>query len=367
MNEDDDECLRLRLAGSLQAEQPCQLCGIPTRLYPRGLNFAPACEKCCHDHDINATTLYSGERWGIPTASPWHAIAESARGSFHIPASWRDRARDLAPCVACGHGDNSSQHWARFCIVPVLVANVLSPSPNPVKSLDQLARVNTAGCVIASHILHQFRRLLLEHGGMQHAPSSVPLSVPEWLTRLHDNALQAIPTRFLPELVSPVRPQRAGADNPNHPCYMQTTANEAVTLHSAALPDLVCTATILIAPDQPIAVLPLGHPWLSLIAPARARIAGFRPNAKIVPACPNSPDSFCTVTALQPISPNELILAIPPGDTPSEPSIQIVGQFDGSCMHEDELGGAGYVIYVIEGGRSRVIACRSVALPHCSR
>ena len=52
--------------------------------------------------------------------------------------------------------------------------------------------------------------------------------------------------------------------------------------------------------------------------------------------------------------------------TPSEPSIQIVGQFDGSCMHEDALGGAGYVIYVIEGGRSRVIACRSVALPHCS-
>ena len=366
VNEDDDECLRLRLAGSLQAEQPCQLCGIPTRLYPLGLNFAPACEKCCHDHDINATTLYSGERWGIPTASPWHAIAESARGSFHIPASWRDRARDLAPCVACGHGDNSSQHWARFCIVPVLVANVLSPAPNPVKSLDQLARVNTAGCVIASHILHQFRRLLLEHGGMQHAPSSVPLSVPEWLTRLHDNALQAIPTRFLPELVSPVRPQSAGADNPNHPCYMQTAANEAVTLHSAALPDLVCTATTLIAPDQPIAVLPLGHPWLSLIAPARARVAGFRPNAKIVPACPDSPDSFCTVTALQSISPDELILAIPPGDTPSEPSIQIVGQFDGSCMHEDELGGAGYVIYVIEGGRSRVIACRSVALPHCS-
>ena len=56
-NEDDDECLRLRLAGSLQAEQPCQLCGIPTRLYPLGLNFAPACERCCHDHDINATSL----------------------------------------------------------------------------------------------------------------------------------------------------------------------------------------------------------------------------------------------------------------------------------------------------------------------
>ena len=121
VNEDDDECLRLRLAGSLQAEQPCQLCGVPTRLYPLGLNFAPACEKCCHDHGINATTLHSSERWGIPTTSPWHAIAESARGSFSIPASWRDRARDLPPCVACGYGDNSSQHWARFCVVPVLL------------------------------------------------------------------------------------------------------------------------------------------------------------------------------------------------------------------------------------------------------
>ena len=116
--------MQMPLAGSLQAEQPYQLCGIHTRLHPLGLNFAPACERCCHDHDINATTLYSSEM-----------------------------------------GDTSP--------------NILSPSLNPAKSLDQLARVNTAGCVIASHILHQFRRLLLEHRGMQHAPSSVPLSVPK--------------------------------------------------------------------------------------------------------------------------------------------------------------------------------------------
>ena len=95
VNEDDDECLRLRLAGSLQAEQPCQLCGVPTRLYPLGLNFAPACEKCCHDHGINATTLHSSERWGSRPRPPGMPIAESARGSFSIPASWRDRARDL--------------------------------------------------------------------------------------------------------------------------------------------------------------------------------------------------------------------------------------------------------------------------------
>ena len=115
---------------------------------------------------------------GIPATSPWHAIADSARNLFlFLPHSVT--VHEISPCIACRHGDNSSQDWARFCTVPVLVANILSPSSNPVKSLDQLARVDTAGCVIASHILHQFRRLFLEHGGMQHAPSSVPLSVAE--------------------------------------------------------------------------------------------------------------------------------------------------------------------------------------------
>ena len=93
VNEDDDECLRLRLAGSLQAEQPCQLCGVRTRLYPLGLNFAPACEKCCHDHNINATTLHSAERWGIPDTSHWHPIADSVRGSFVVPSRLMDRSQ----------------------------------------------------------------------------------------------------------------------------------------------------------------------------------------------------------------------------------------------------------------------------------
>ena len=38
----------------------------------------------------------------------------------------------------------------------------------------------------------------------------------------------------------------------------------------------------------------------------------------------------------------------------------------GSCLREETLGGAGYVVYAIEGGQSRVIACRAVALPQCS-
>ena len=172
---------------------------------------------------------------------------------------------------------------------------------------------------------------------MQHSTSSVTLSLPEWLTRLHDNCLQAIPTRFLQEPSSPIRPRNLDTNNSHLPCHMQTTSNEAVTLHSAALPDLLCTATTSIAPEQVIAALPLGHPWLSLITPTRALSAGFHPNAIIKPACLNSPDSLCTITALQHIGPDEVILAGPLGDTPNQPSIQIVGQFDGSSLREEQI------------------------------
>ena len=51
---------------------------------------------------------------------------------------------------------------------------------------------------------------------------------------------------------------------------------------------------------------------------------------------------------------------------PSDTIIQLVGQFDGSCLREERIGEAGYVIYAIEQGRSRVLALRSVCLPNCS-
>ena len=61
-----------------------------------------------------------------------------------------------------------------------------------------------------------------------------------------------------------------------------------------------------------------------------------------------------------------MILADPPDRGQNKTPIQVVGQFDRSCHRTEQLGGAGYVIYAIEGGTSRVLACRAVALPQCS-
>ena len=365
VNEDDDECLRLRTQGDLHAEQPCQWCAAPARLYPLGLNCSPACEQCCSEYRINATTLHNHDLWGIPPTSHWHPLISSVVRHHHIPGEWTCSDRNLPPCVACGLGDNSAHHWARFCIIPLLVFNALHPADQPWTSLDQAARMGKAGCVISTHILHQFRRLLIEQGGMQHAQSAVPLSFQGWLNRLHDNAVKSIPPRYLTHAPTLLLSNGCDLAPSPTPCSMEVTCNEAVTLQAAALPDLFCTAIKPIAPGQEIAVLPLGHPWLRLISLPPMQTTGLAPSATIRASQQDTQDAPCHIVATAAISQGDIILAST-GTEPSQGAIQIVGQFDGSCFHDEQIGGAGYVIYAIEAGHTRVLACRAVGLPACS-
>ena len=143
--------------------------------------------------------------------------------------------------------------------------------------------LGNTGCIVASHVLHQFRRLLLEHGGMQHSASAVALSITEWLTGLYDNCVQAIPNQYLHERIPPISRRHVDLAFADCPCQMQVTNNDAVTLQSVMLPDLICTGTAAIAPQQIIATLPLGHPYLRLISPPRAHTVGLHPNAQLVP------------------------------------------------------------------------------------
>ena len=364
VNEDDDECLRLRTQGDLHAEQPCQWCTVPTRLYPLGLNYSPACEQCCLDHNINATTLNNHNLGGIPPTSFWHLAATSVQGQHRIPGEWPLNDRALPPCIACGQSDNSAHHWARFCIIPILVLNVLHPAEVPWTSLDQAARMSKPGCVISTHILHQFRRLLIEHGGMQHTQPTAPLSLQGWLNRLHDNAIKSIPSRYLPHMPALLLSNGYDLAPTPTPCSIEVTHNEAVTLHSAALPDLFCTAIKPIASGQEIAVLPLGHPWLQLIHPPHMRSTNLAPNATIrAPDLPTA-NAQCHIVATTNINPGDIVIASEVGN-PRQGIIQIVGQFDGSCFHEEQIGGAGYVVYAVEAGHTRVLACRAVCLPNC--
>ena len=127
---------------------------------------------------------------------------------------------------------------------------------------------------------------------------------------------------------------------------------------------LFCTAIKPIASGQEIAVLPLGHPWLQLVHPPHMRSTNLAPNATIrAPELPTA-NAQCHIVATTNINPGDIVIASEVGN-PRQGIIQIVGQFDGSCFHDEQIGGAGYVIYAIEAGHTRVLACRAVCLPNC--
>ena len=85
-------------------------------------------------------------------------------------------------------------------------------------------------------------------------------------------------------------------------------------------------------------------------------------NARIVSQTSDTDHPSCTVSALRPIGANEMILAHRPRATAGAAATQLVG----SCHRIEQLGGAGYVLYTVSAGESRVLACRAVAFPNCS-
>ena len=133
----------------------------------------------------------------------------------------------------------------------------------------------------------------------------------KWLTRLYDNTIVATPVRYLPPHAGMMRPPQPDLHSQRSPCPMQETANKAVSLQSVALPDLICTTTTAIQPNQTIAVLPVGHPWLRLITPPTWQTAGLLPNASITHVQGESPEEAaeetCTLVSLRRIEPDEMI------------------------------------------------------------
>ena len=90
--------------------------------------------------------------------------------------------RSHDPCVACGCGDNSISHWSRFCVVPLLVFNYFSADTHTYANLAQSVNHGDSAIAVASVVLHQFRRLLLERGGM--VPSQEARNLVTWIHKI---------------------------------------------------------------------------------------------------------------------------------------------------------------------------------------
>ena len=97
---------------------------------------------------------------------------------------------ELRTCVVCGTGDCSIGHWMRWCRVLLIVARLLQGESVTEVSMQAIAAGGRRQLVVASHVLHQFPRLLIDHGGLQHGD---PTRHAFWIQALGTAVHQALP------------------------------------------------------------------------------------------------------------------------------------------------------------------------------
>ena len=147
LNQDDDVWLSLR---GTRRNQPCQLCGQSTDIYPKGFWRFPICESCIRSQAITPASLYPDlpvlvDLYRSETRTATNIHQESARivhshfqdGSAEgegvtptdedIRCALRAHLQQNLPiddcvCRACGTGGDTVGHWSRWCIVPIIVA-----------------------------------------------------------------------------------------------------------------------------------------------------------------------------------------------------------------------------------------------------
>ena len=164
LNQDDDVWLSLR---GTRHNQPCQLCGHHTDIYPSGFWHSPICEHCIRSQMIAPVSLYADSdalhdlykhedrtQSNVCQLSArilnehLNAVGDAANGNVPMNTIIRTALRayfqhslptEDCVCRACGRGDNTVGHWSRGCIVPLIVVCHLLKLPRIPRYIGQIA------------------------------------------------------------------------------------------------------------------------------------------------------------------------------------------------------------------------------------
>ena len=366
LGEDDDEGLALRVAGRLHRDQPCCHCSELCRVYPFGLDFYPLCDHCCHFFNVNALTLneplvtiliqqFASRPSLTLNTPPAHSFTQQ-------PTPLSDRSHEI--CIACGQGDNSVAHWSRFCLVPLFVASYFLNEPQTWTNLAQIASHNNDACIIASVTIHQFRRLLIDRGGMMHTRADrQEWSSLNWVNTLGRQVHQALPNHIArqswPDPNSTSCP--SGHDCKEHANGVKCTPNDPTHLLSLTLADQVVHFSETLPSGSVVALLPAGHALLKLLHWQRTPTT---PNATLTPVGCSCTIPHFLLQSISPVATGDLIdlgSALTHSVRP-----YVLGQFDGGCHASASVGGAGYGIYLVYPNCVQLYCWRSIGLAKCS-
>ena len=153
------------------------------------MQFLPLCECCIIRKGLSCWSLHSFESLGSLPDHHGHSLTKLAPWS-HSPACGIPPPRvtlegeeleqpDWPPCIACKSGDNSIGHWTRWCPVPLVVAGLLLNDMSSM-SLSQLSARGSKELIVTTHVVHQFRRLLIDMGAFQHG-EPIHMATGQWI------------------------------------------------------------------------------------------------------------------------------------------------------------------------------------------
>ena len=368
-HEDDDLGLKIRIQQKKSSlNQSCAVCSTHSRTYPFGFSFKPLCEACIRRDELSACKVSSAlfQQLNTPCLQDKFGIfVEDCEAVCSLPCKVRSTlflTNDVPCCIACGQGDNSVAHWCRWCPIPVIVANYLLGDSCGVTSLDQCARQSSDACVIATHVLHQYRRLLIERGAFQHQEPNTDFAPANWVKTLTINTIDALPFNWLHDPWPFELSSKRFSSGGNEGCRIHTEGVKLMpitplTLLSAQWNEVICTASCTLNKGSEIATIEAGHPII-LLCKCPSKFETVTPNAILQKTRCNCKNHHYTIVAKRDICVGEAISYSCFTD-----KTHILAQFDGSAKLG--VGGAGLAVYVINSSGTRLIHWQAIVIPDC--
>ena len=333
---DSEPDVHFRLRRHISRPSPCRCgCGSISSLYPEGLQHG----------SISSHHLHLPHTWRIflpPSLPPPFAnIAHRPDPPALPPAktlTWRSRSgADLTsleglpaslitwvshPCVLCGHGDNSVQHWLYFCPVPALAGTLLLRHPWKTSFWFLHHSLSYTQLAQRSALWVSTRQFVHERSGLPppslHPPPSHSDTIFHMATQLSQRAISFIPSPFRPTHLHFSPPPSLSAS-----CYHGVTTIRKLFAFQKVYPDI--------------------------------------PNCSITYGLCSCGTIHAYLSALAPIPPNTPLHV---GDPPYHDSDFIL-QFDGGAFRTLQVGGAGVVLWQHTRGHLTFVDSLCIPLASC--
>ena len=212
--------------------------------------------------------------------------------------------------------------------------------------------------------IHQFRRLLIDRGGMIHTRADrQECSSLNWINTLGQQVHQALPHH----IVRQSWPDPSGvastssSDCKEHASYVKYSQNDPTHLLSLTQADQVVHFSQHLTQGSVAALLPASHAMLKLMRWQRSSIP---PNAVLAPVGCSCTVPHFALRRLTKIATGDLVQLGSGLNHSARP--YVLGQFDGGCHASAAVGGAGYGIYLVFPDSVQLYCWRSIGLAKCN-